>query len=159
MIFNREFYDSTRSPTKPAGGTVKRVVGYLPEDAVYSEDISERETPGTPGILQTIRAASAFQLQSKIGFHIIEEREQELKLKLFNAINEMNQQWQQTCKKKIEILGPQNMNNRLSVFAVQVYSAKGVVIHFLQIHRLLNDLFGIQVRSDANVQVYLVLNC
>jgi len=48
----------------------------------YEKEINVRETAGTPGILQLIRAALAYQLRNEIGFEFIKNQKKEL-LNLF----------------------------------------------------------------------------
>jgi len=47
-------------PTFPGGGTVDFVSGYKKRDVKYSEEIFEREIPGTPPFLGFYRAALSF---------------------------------------------------------------------------------------------------
>lgn len=152
LIFNSDHYDLTADPTRPAGGTVNAVTGYTKEETIFSEEIDERENPGTPGIMQLIRASLAFQLQYKIGIEYIEKREHELKCRVFESIQKMNKEWKAASSKtEITILGIQDPNQRLSVFSIQIHAGiEGKLIHYSLIHRLLNDIFGIQLRSGCN---------
>ena len=152
LIFNSDHYDLTADPTRPAGGTVNAVTGYLKEETIFSQEIDERENPGTPGIMQLIRASLALQLQTKIGFEYIEKREHELKCRVFESIEKMNKEWKEaSLKTEINILGIQDPTQRLSVFSIQIYAGKeGKMLHYSLVHRLLNDIFGIQLRSGCN---------
>ena len=151
LIFNKEHYDKNATPTHPAGGTVQFVYNYSPEDVIYATDVLERESAGTPGILQLIRAKEAFALQDKIGLKYIEDREHELKLKVFEKTKQMNEKWQKKgsgCR--IDILGTDKADERSSVFAVVMFDDSGNRYHFHLMQRILNDIFGIQLRSGCN---------
>lgn len=75
LIIKKDLVDTTLAPSFAGGGTVR----YVSQSSqVYEEDISTRETAGTPGILQLIRAALAYQLRNEIGFDFIFERKQTL---------------------------------------------------------------------------------
>ncbi len=71
LVIKRELIDSELSPTFAGGGTVT-YVSHVSQD--YQEDLVERETAGTPGILQFIKASLAYQLRNEIGFDFIESR-------------------------------------------------------------------------------------
>lgn len=151
LIFNTDHYNPKAPPTHPAGGTVSIVHNYNKEDVVFADDILERESAGTPGILQLIRAKEAFALQDKIGLNFIESREKQLKEKLFDSVREMNLKWEKkksSCK--IEILGTHKVEERSSVFSVVFFDNKGKIYHYHLIQRILNDIFGIQLRSGCN---------
>ncbi len=64
LIFDEGIYRADLPPTVGAGGTVD-FVGF--EGQSYSTDIETREKPGTPGILQTLRAALAMELKEMLG--------------------------------------------------------------------------------------------
>lgn len=68
LAIRNTLIDETIAPTFAGGGTVKYVNSKIQE---YETDITARETAGTPGILQLIRAALAYQLRNEIGFDFI----------------------------------------------------------------------------------------
>ena len=151
LIFNTEHYAKNAPPTHPAGGTVSLVIGYDPTEVCYATDILERESDGTPGILQLIRAKEAFALQDKIGLDYIEKREDELKEWLFEDVKKMNEKWKKSgsgCK--IDILGTTKLEERSSVFSIVMYDNSGKMYHYHLIQRILNDIFGVQLRSGCN---------
>ena len=75
LVFNERLYNRELPPSVGGGGTVAYV---SPEDQDFIADIEERERAGTPGVLQTLKAALALELKSRIGVERIEAREQEL---------------------------------------------------------------------------------
>ena len=151
LIFNTDHYDSESAPTHPAGGTVNAVYNHKAQDVIYSTDILDRESAGTPGILQVIRTKEAFALQDKIGLKFIEERENQLKLLVFKGIKGMNEKWKkQGSGHQIEILGTDNPQDRSSVFSVVFFDEHGNLYPYQLMQRILNDVFGIQLRSGCN---------
>lgn len=79
LIIKNDLVDTDISPTFAGGGTVLYVNNQIQE---YDKNITARETAGTPGILQLIRAALAYQLRNEIGFEFIKKQKSEL-LKYF----------------------------------------------------------------------------
>ena len=79
LIIKKDIIDNTLSPTFAGGGTVTYVSKTNIE---YEEDLRSRETAGTPGIIQVIKASLAYQLRNEIGFDFILKRKDEL-LKYF----------------------------------------------------------------------------
>lgn len=74
LIIKESLVDISISPTFSGGGTVTYV---SKTSQSYQENPIERETAGTPGILQFIKAALAYQLRNEIGFEFINQRKQE----------------------------------------------------------------------------------
>lgn len=68
LVVRNTLIDNEIAPTFAGGGTVSYVNSQIQE---YEKEISVRETAGTPGILQLIRAALAYQLRNEIGFEFI----------------------------------------------------------------------------------------
>ena len=75
LIIKKDLIDSSLAPTFSGGGTVRYVNKEIIE---YDENIQARETAGTPGILQVIKASLAYQLRNEIGFDFIKKRKDEL---------------------------------------------------------------------------------
>ena len=73
LIIRNSLVDTQISPSFAGGGTVKYVNSKIQE---YEENITARETAGTPGILQLIRAALAYQLRNEIGFDFITKQKE-----------------------------------------------------------------------------------
>ncbi|CAF1227687.1 unnamed protein product [Adineta ricciae] len=124
-------------PCNCGGGTVNYVTR---NDVEYIHDIEGREEGGTPDILGAIRAGLVMHLKDAIGCDLIEAREEELVKKFLR------------CFKKhptLVILGSTTVP-RLAIFSFLIYvksSDKYLHHHFVCV--LLNDLFGIQVRSGC----------
>lgn len=131
LIFNKALYHN-RVPDNPGGGTVLWTNPWGGHH--YIEDIEIREDGGTPPILQTIKAALAIRLKEQMGVANILEREHEL-LEMF---------WRETDGLPwLNILERQN-EDRLGVVS---FTIEG--LHYNLAVKLLNDLYGIQVRGGC----------
>ncbi|KKM04930.1 hypothetical protein LCGC14_1759260, partial [marine sediment metagenome] len=75
LIIHQKIYRKDLAPTIGAGGTVDYVSF---DEQQYNPEIEVREKPGTPGILQIMRAALALELKQQLGPKRIAEREKEL---------------------------------------------------------------------------------
>ncbi len=131
LIFNRALYNR-EIPDVPGGGTVDWTNpwgGYK-----YIDDIEIREDGGTPAFLQTIKTALCIDLKNKMNPAYMKERELELVKKAFNRM--LN-------NKKIHILAD-NVQERLGVISFYFDD-----IHYNLAVKLLNDLYGIQVRGGC----------
>ncbi len=83
LLIRKELIDDETAPTFAGGGTVEYV------DRSNHRFINEkeaREDAGTPGILQLIRAALAYQLRNEIGFAWIKVQKSMLIKHLVNAL-------------------------------------------------------------------------
>ncbi len=132
MVFNSALYHN-RTPDDPGGGTVNwtnRWGKYR-----YIEDIEAREDGGTPGFLQSIRAALSIRLKEHMGCDRIRQREDELLTKLLSEFKNIP---------GLNILAG-NQEHRLSVVSFYIDN-----VHFNLVVRLLNDRFGIQVRGGCS---------
>lgn len=87
LVIKKDLVDTSLSPSFSGGGTVEYVSS---NKVVYQDDIQQRETAGTPGILQLIRAALAYQLRNEIGFDFIEKRKEELLQFLLSNLNSLS---------------------------------------------------------------------
>lgn len=74
LAIRKTLIDEEISPTFAGGGTVAYVSRTNQQ---YEKDLEVRETPGTPGILQFIKASLSYQLRNEIGFDFIEEKKEE----------------------------------------------------------------------------------
>ncbi len=138
LVFNRRLYHPELPPTVSAGGTVDYVG---PEGQDFIADIEEREKAGTPGVLQILKAALAFQVKDRIGVDAIEKREHELLERTFDR-------WRDNPN--LEILGNPDAGKRISIVSFNVKDHHGRYLHPKFVTTLLNDLFGIQSRAGCS---------
>ncbi|MBS0393269.1 MAG: aminotransferase class V-fold PLP-dependent enzyme [Proteobacteria bacterium] len=138
LVFNERLYRSDLPPTVCGGGTVD----YVSEsDQDFVADIEARESAGTPGVLQTLKAALVFELKAAIGTDRIEARETEL---LERAIA----RWR--SNPAIEILGNEDPRRRIAIVSFNIRDPQGSYLHPKFVTALLNDLFGIQSRAGCS---------
>lgn len=131
LIFDSKFY-SNEIPDNPGGGTVDWTNPW--NQYKYVESIEAREDGGTPGFLQLIRAALAFQLKSKMGTDNIMAREKELLKIAFPALRKIE---------GVHILAD-NIEDRLGIISFYIAN-----IHFNLVVKFLSDKFGIQMRGGC----------
>jgi selenocysteine lyase/cysteine desulfurase len=74
LVIKKGLVDTDIAPTFSGGGTVTYVNHIM---QAYHEDVLLRESAGTPGILQFIKASLAFTLRNEIGFRWIEARKKQ----------------------------------------------------------------------------------
>ncbi|WP_320035521.1 aminotransferase class V-fold PLP-dependent enzyme [Halarcobacter sp.] len=86
LIIRKSIVDMSLSPTFAGGGTVSYVNSKIQE---YEKELSVRETAGTPGILQLIKSALAYQLRNEIGFEFIFKRKDILLKYLLNELEKI----------------------------------------------------------------------
>lgn len=76
LLMRKALYQLRSSaPSTCGGGTVNYVNGFSEKDTLYLNDIEERESGGTPQIIQTIRASLAFWVKEYISHQVIKEQE------------------------------------------------------------------------------------
>jgi len=138
LVFNERLYHRELPPTVSAGGTVD-YVGPTHQD--FITHIEEREKPGTPGVLQILKAAMVFEIKENIGAARIEQRENQLLRKVFDR-------W--LADPRIEILGNQDPARRVGIVSFNIKSSSGSYLHPKFVTTLLNDLFGIQSRAGCS---------
>jgi len=136
LVFNERVYKKALAPTSAGGGTVDFVSSTTVD---YSKDIEIREKAGTPGVLQTIKAALAIDLKDAIGIENIKSKELEYTTKVLNRLGKHS---------KIEILGPIDPENRISIVSFMIKHGD-MYLHSKFVTKLLNDLFGIQSRAGC----------
>ncbi len=137
LIIHERIYRSDLPPTVGAGGTVD-FVGY--DGQAYNQDIEVREKAGTPGILQTLRAALAMELAEKLGVRRIEKRERELVERVRARLG---------THPAIELMGDAGSADRLPIFSFTIRVGSSY-LHPRFVTMLLNDLFGIQSRAGCS---------
>jgi len=151
LILNNEFYPKEEDPTQTKVATVEGVYGYTRKEIIFNKDIAVKETAKNPGIIQLIRAAAAFQLLERVGLDNIDKRENYLSKLVFDKIKDLNFNWKNLgVKNHIEILGIQDCTKRQSVIACVFYNELGSKMPYQFCHRLMSDLFGIQLNSSCN---------
>ena len=143
LVFNERLYHRDLPPTVSAGGTVD-YVGPINQDFITR--IEEREKPGTPGVLQVLKAAMVFEIKDNVTVSRIEQREHELVKKVFDR-------W--LANPLIEILGNQDPDKRVAIVSFNIksdtdQSGKSYYLHPKFVTTLLNDLFGIQSRAGCS---------
>lgn len=138
LVFNQRIYHRELPPSVSAGGTVDYVV-LGGED--FITNIEDREKPGTPGVLQTLKAALVFQIKDRVGFATIETREHELTARAMRS-------W--AGNDAIEILGNPEPSSRVGIISFNIRGADGRYLHHKFVTALLNDLFGIQSRAGCS---------
>lgn len=132
LIFNQSLYQN-KIPDHPGGGTVDWTNPW--GEHKYLEKIELREDGGTPGFLQTIKAALAIKLKEEMGVENIATREHQMVAKIMPALKAIP---------KLHLLAEQH-SNRLGIFSFYIEG-----LHFNLGVKLLNDKFGIQVRGGCS---------
>ncbi len=138
LVFNQRIYHRELPPSVSAGGTVD-YVGMSGED--FINRIEEREKAGTPGVLQTLKAALVFQIKDRVGVDTINVREHELTARAMQSFG---------ANDNIEILGNPDPSRRVGIISFNIRGADGRYLHHKFVTALLNDLFGIQSRAGCS---------
>jgi len=138
LVFNERIYDRSLPPSVSAGGTVD-YVGMTDQD--FIKHIEEREKAGTPGVLQTLKAALVFQIKDAVGTDVINAREHEFTTRALESWGE---------NENIEILGNPDPNSRVGIISFNIRDRGGKYLHHKFLTVLLNDLFGIQSRAGCS---------
>jgi len=131
IVFDASMYKNA-VPDNPGGGTVDWTNPW--GNYKYVDDIESREDGGTPGFLQSIRAALCFDLKNQMGIENIRKREEQLLEKAFKGLDSID---------GLKILAD-NVRDRLGVISFYVEG-----IHYNLLVRLLNDMYGIQTRGGC----------
>jgi selenocysteine lyase/cysteine desulfurase len=132
LIFNSKLY-TNKIPDVPGGGTVTYTNPW--GEHFYFDDIETREDGGTPGFLQTMKAALAIRLKEEMGIANMLKREEELLGLIFPRLEQipgLN-------------LFADNVRDRLGVISFYIER-----LHFNLGVSLLNDRFGIQTRGGCS---------
>jgi len=132
LIFRKELYKNA-VPDHPGGGTVIWTSPFAKHN--YMADIEAREDGGTPGFLQTIRAAKTIELKDYMGTGFINERKQLLLNTLWEEVAKMN---------RVRIL-EDDIRDRQAILSLQFEN-----LYFETVVRALNDIFGIQTRGGCS---------
>lgn len=138
LVFNERTYHKELPPTLAAGGTVDYVG---PVSHTFIDDIEAREKGGTPGILQTLKAAMVFDIKAAIGIEKLEAREQELTRRAM-------QSWE--AHPNIEVLGNPDPKRRVGIISFNILRGGKYYLHPRFVTTLLDDLFGVQSRAGCS---------
>ncbi len=136
LIFNEDIYPRHLPPTVCAGGTVDYVSLEREE---YIKDIETREKAGTPGILQAIRVALAFQVKQKAGYETIDVIEEYFFRRFMSEFKD---------EKRIHFYGPMQAR-KLPIIPFNI-AHRDKILHPKFVTRLFSDLFGIQTRAGCS---------
>lgn len=131
LIFDAAMYHR-KVPDAPGGGTVDWTTPW--GEYKYIDDIEVREDGGTPGFLQTIRAALSIELKEQMGVENICKREEQLVKMAFERLEKIP---------RLNILAGE-IKDRLGCISFYVHD-----IHYNLFVKLLSDRFGIQVRGGC----------
>lgn len=132
LVFNKKLYNNM-VPDCPGGGTVSWTNPW--GEHKYIENIEDREDGGTPGFLQTIKAALAVKLKEQMGVSNMLKREHQLVAIIFKKLEAIE---------NINILAGQH-KDRLGVISFYIDD-----LHYNLGVKLLNDKFGIQTRGGCS---------
>lgn len=132
LVFDQRLY-TNRVPDNPGGGTVDWTNPW--GGRKYVDDIEAREDGGTPGFLQTIRAALAIELKDAMGTARMLAREKELLAILWPGLRAIP---------GLHMLADAHPD-RLGVLSFYLDD-----VHYNLAVRLLNDRFGIQCRGGCS---------
>jgi selenocysteine lyase/cysteine desulfurase len=135
LVAKRELF-ANRTPTVPGGGTILFV---SPTVQTYHPAPEIREEAGTPGIVESIRAGLVFALKEAVGTDEIGRREASFARRALAS-------W--GANSRIDILGNPELD-RLAIVTLGIRHTDGRLLHSHFVAALLNDLFGIQVRSGC----------
>lgn len=132
LVFNSILYKN-KVPDQPGGGTVAWTNPW--GEHRYFEDIETREDGGTPGFLQTIKAALAIKLKEQMGTKNMEAREKELVSYCLDRLSQVA---------GLHILAPK-LTDRLGAISFYIDG-----LHYNLCVSLLNDKYGIQTRGGCS---------
>ncbi len=132
LVFNRALYKN-RIPDDPGGGTVDWTNPW--GDHKYVDSIEAREDGGTPGFLQTMKAALCIQLKEQMSVSQMLAREKQQLDLLWPALETIP---------NLHILAAKH-RDRLGVVSFYIDD-----LHYDLCVRLLNDHYGIQARGGCS---------
>ena len=131
VVHRRHLQSGT--PDHPGGGTVSWTNPWGQHR--FLPDPEAREDGGTPGILQTIRAALAIRLKEKMGAARIRHRENQLMQILWEGLDGIPE---------VAILAGEH-RERLGIIS---FNIRG--LHHNLAVKMLNDYYGVQVRGGCS---------
>lgn len=131
LVFNSALYHN-RVPEQPGGGTVVWTNPW--GEHRFVDDIEARESGGTPGILQTLKAALAIQLKEEMGTRRMHERERRLNDRFFERLETIPQ---------VTVLSDRHQH-RLSIFSLMVDG-----LDYRQVVQRLSQRYRIETRGGC----------
>ncbi|MDR1007845.1 MAG: aminotransferase class V-fold PLP-dependent enzyme [Campylobacteraceae bacterium] len=132
LIIKKELCKNSLIPTFVGGGTVEYVSRTSQR---YSSNFEIRESAGTPGILQFIRASLAYELRDQIGLDVIAQKERELRYYFGSNI-----------KKMAHVnLYCNHMQEKLPIFSLNIQN-----MNPYDAAKILSNKYNIQVRAGCN---------
>jgi selenocysteine lyase/cysteine desulfurase len=132
LIFDSTLYNSL-APDNPGGGTVIWTNPW--GQYKYYKEIELSEDGGTPGFLQTIKAALCIKLKNKMTVSLMLKREAELTMLLFDELKKIS---------TVHIL-QENITDRQGIVSFYIEN-----IHYNLVAQALNDMYGIQARGGCS---------
>ncbi|MDP2856920.1 MAG: aminotransferase class V-fold PLP-dependent enzyme [Bacillota bacterium] len=132
LVFNSGLY-SNKAPDTVGGGTVKWTNPW--GGRRFLDDVEAREDGGTPGILQTIRAALAIKLKQQLSVDKMLSREAEILQALMPGL---------LSTSGVRVLAG-DIRERLAIVSFCVEE-----MHYNLVVRVLNDYYGIQSRGGCS---------
>jgi len=132
LIFSRDLYRNS-VPDDSGGGTVAWTNPW--GQYAFLDDIEAREDAGTPGFLQTIKAALAVRLKDAMGIEAMWRREEAIVPAAMDALQAIP---------RVRLLAPGG-RHRLAMLSFYVED-----VHYNLVVRLLNDRFGVQARGGCS---------
>ncbi|MEP7196493.1 MAG: aminotransferase class V-fold PLP-dependent enzyme [Saprospiraceae bacterium] len=132
MVINNRICNNI-VPDNSGGGTVKFTTPWKYHE--YIDEIEEREDGGTPPFLQGIKAGLCFKLKKEMGVANILQREEELVELVLDRLGQIP---------NLHILAG-DLKHRLGAISFYIED-----LHFNLGVKLLNDLYGIQVRGGCS---------
>lgn len=132
LIFNEAIYHN-RVPDQPGGGTVKWTNPWGGHS--FIDSIEDREDGGTPAFLQTIKAALCIDLKSQLNPEQMSVREAIIVERIFGKLSAIP---------NLHLLAS-HIRKRLGVISFYIDD-----VHYNLAVKLLNDLYGIQVRGGCS---------
>ncbi len=132
LVFDRGLYRNS-VPDEAGGGTVAWTNPW--GQYAFLDDIEAREDGGTPGFLQTIKAALAVRLKDQMGIEKMGLREQAIVPYAMDALQAIP---------RVHLLAPA-IRHRLAMLSFYIDD-----LHYNLVVRLLNDRFGVQARGGCS---------
>ncbi len=132
LVIRKNLCDCKEVPTFAGGGTVSYVSRA---SHIFSEDLETKEDPGTPGILQFIKASLAYELRNEVGLEYIKNKDTELK-RYFKKEREKVEGIRLYCLAS---------KNKLPIFSFNIDG-----IDPYELAQALSDRYKIQVRAGCS---------